>query len=1307
MTITKGTAQYQTFDKPLAAAFVHPLDAAGLFSKLFFSWVKPLVAVGNERQLHSQDLWPLQSTNKVAATTVLFRNIMARQGKGVLGLYFSVYWAPFLLIGAMDLFIVAASLYGPGYVLGEIVKIVEAPTGFDSTYALQLILSLFAIQVASAFVSPHLNFLNSNVGMQYAASLRALIFEKAMKLSAKSKTEKSTGEITNLVSTDAVNAIDLGNNIHQFWIVPAQVAFVLFLLYQQVGWSIFVGFGAVFVILIFNGIVAAMMGSQQKKLFELKDTRMKLINELFGSIQIIKFNAWEEKFLEKVSELRRDELDFVWKLGRSLYILITFMSATPTLVTLTVFTTFTLWMRQTLTVSIVFSTLALFKALQEAIIVLPLALSQLIQALVSAKRINDFLLMEERDPTAVLTPTDAIATSYAKEHVVVAIEDGSFGWSRDVATSPPLFQNINLKIRDGEFVVVHGAVGQGKSSLCSILLGDMLKLSGTVFVGGNVAYFAQQPWIQHTSVRENILFGLPYDRVKYQKVVDACALTKDFATFPAGDRAEIGPKGLNLSGGQKARVGLARACYSDADILILDSPLSAVDAIVANEIFTKCFQGLLKHKTVLLVTHNPEIVASPEVDRTILIQDGQLVASDAAPSGVKSTAPPLVAPLRPSKGYWGNNGDVTSVTYAPATREYDMLVTPGTTPFNFHPSEMLFTPRESTANESYDERGRLVVDEERKEGRVSMDVVTNYLNSMGGGWAIIVIVGTMLATQVLKVASDLWLAKWSNEGEMLDAATFEANTHRNMAIYAILTLTSGLSLGVQIFSMGILGIRAAQKMFDGMLRSLLQVPMRFFDTNPLGRVLNRFSDDMLTVDLNLTLTLFMILGELSSIVFTLGTAITLMRWFGLVVVPLLYIYARIGAYYLAPLREVNRLQRTTRSPIISLVSEGVDGAETIRAFGDKQLRRFYRLQDENIETYFSAWFAQTAFNQWFKVRIQLISCSIVCLVLLTIVVLRGELSNGFVGLLVTYALTIPDSLSNLVNIWARLETAMISPERLTEYINLQHEGARQTSADTQTWPTAGNVAFENVSFRYKSDDPLVLKNVNFAVRSGEKIGIVGRTGAGKSSLMMALFRINDVASGAIKIDGVNIATLGLKKLRSNIAIIPQNPVLFKGTLRNYLDPFDEYLDDQLWAVLGKVKLTERVSSADEKLLGPVEENGDNFSVGERQMLCMARALLRQAKIVVLDEATAAIDHETDQTLQSVIRTEFAASTVLTIAHRLDTVLDSDRIMVFDHGELVQCDVPQTLVAQGDGIFFELVTEGGYLDKMQTASEAAE
>ncbi|KAF0732485.1 hypothetical protein Ae201684_010474 [Aphanomyces euteiches] len=1285
---------YNTFGPVGGGA--HPLDTASIWSKIGFSWAEPLIALGNQRQLSPDDLWSLQSTNNVAKLTSTFSGAFKSHSQGVIRAFFAVYLWKYLWLGLLQLFTAVCDLYGPGFVLGQIIATLEAPT-FDTEYVLKLVGSLFVVMTASALVKAHVAFLNDILGIQFTASLRSMVFTKALKLSAKSRKEKSAGDIANLFGTDVLNMMEFANYSHQLWIVPVQILIVLGLLYRLVGWASLVGLAIVGLVLWINSRSAIALGKAEMQLLKRKDDRTKLLTELFGAIQIVKFNAWEEKFGERAQGLRDLEVGALRVFYKYLILIQSLLGCTPVLVALSVFATFTLGMKQVLTVTVVFSTVALFKSLQEAIESLPVSITTFMQSLVSAKRLNAMLVMEVVDQTKVQTPANIDKShEYAEEHVVVAIEDGSFGWDADNL----LFRNINLKVHQGELVVIHGAVGQGKSSLCSILLGEMVKTNGSVFVGGQVAYFSQQPWIQNTTIRENILFGKPYDRTKYDKVIDACALAKDMASFPAGDRTEIGAKGLNLSGGQKARVSLARACYSDADVFILDSPLSAVDAIVSSEIFRKCFQGLLHHKTVLLVTHNPEIIASPEVAKAYLIQDGQITESTRSPTTLSPVAEeksPLVSPLRQRRPYWE-----ASYTEAPVVvRKHDSLLTPtASTPYNFKPVEMLFTPRGKDVNESH---GRLVKEEVRAVGRVSKAVVFKYLECIGGWPAITVLLLVTVGMQAFKITSDLWLTKWSNDTNHMDPAVFVASVNYNMSVYGSLALGCCVFTAIGCACVFIFSVRGANKLFSAMLASLLEAPMRFFDTNPIGRLLNRFGDDVTSCDLNIPFGVMNMLFEASSALLTIGTTLVLTQWLGIFILPLMYIYIRIGAYFLEPLREVNRIQKTTRSPLISLVSEGIDGSTTIRAFGDKQRRRFQRFHDQELEVFCATRFANSSINQWFSLRIELLSDSIVAVLLLAVVVLHDTLSPGLVGLLITYGLTIPSNLAFLVNIWSRLETSMISPERILEYINVEHEGHRDGSPQQQ-WPTVGRVVFDNVSFRYKPNDPLVLKNVSFDVQGGEKIGIVGRTGAGKSSLMMALFRINEVASGRIQIDGMDTATIGLKTLRNSLAIIPQNPVLFKGTLRNYLDPFDEYSDEQLWSALRKVKLMDRLSTVEEKLLGPVEENGDNFSVGERQMLCMARALLRQAKIVVLDEATAAIDHATDQLLQAVIRDEFASSTVLTIAHRLDTVLDNDRVMVFDHGELVQCDKPSILVAQGSGIFFELVSEGGYMDKMTRTDE---
>ncbi|KAH9104149.1 hypothetical protein AeMF1_019672 [Aphanomyces euteiches] len=568
------------------------------------------------------------------------------------------------------------------------------------------------------------------------------------------------------------------------------------------------------------------------------------------------------------------------------------------------------------------------------------------------------------------------------------------------------------------------------------------------------------------------------------------------------------------------------------------------------------------------------------------------------------------------------------------------------------------------------------LDEARSEGRVSAAVFQGYLDAIGG-WSVVAFCIFLLSTwQILIISGDLWLSRWSSTTTTVSETTFLAQAPYYLTVYAVLAASGVAATMLRTYTILMSCLRASRRLFDGLTGALLRAPMRFFDTTPLGRLLNRFSNDMNTVDTQQPL---LVSGGLAVIAMTLGLAL----------VPLVVIYARIAAFYVHPARAVERVNKTIKSPMLNLISECIDGGAVIRAFGPKHIRRFLRIHHGNVDINNQAYVAAQVITQWFSLRVQLLSACLLLIIALSLLWLRETLSPGLVGLVFTYIFSILPFFELIMNLSVVLVRDVNEPPRVI------------AGAVAAAWPTSGDVEFDHVSFRYKPGDALVLKDVSIHVKSGESIGIVGRTGAGKSSFTMALFRMNNLASGVIRIDGVDIGTIGVQTLRSRLVIIPQSPVLFKGTLRSYLDPFDDFTDDSLWSSLGHVKLAERVARVDGKLESPVEENGENFSVGERQMLCMARALLRRARIVVLDEATAGIDHETDALLQQVVRTEFASSTVLTIAHRLDTVLDSDRIMVLDQGQLVQCNTPKALLAQGSGIFFELCREGGYLDKVVT------
>ncbi|KAF0716024.1 hypothetical protein As57867_003058, partial [Aphanomyces stellatus] len=1229
----------------------HPLDEASLCSKLFLSWSTPLLELGNVRQLDLQDVWPLQPSYECRTVSRRFVPTFQRTRSILWSIGLTFGWQ-FVSIGLMQVGTVLGTLYGP-VVLKQILSEIESDT-FDLTFILTLVASLFGVRVVSALLAAHSNLESQLMAVKITSALQHLLFHKSLSLDAKFRREKTAGEISNMFSNDIQWIINFSVFANQLWIVPVQVGLTLVLLYSVIGWATFVGAAVIVVNLLMNQVVAVSIRRGFAELMERKDTRMKAINEVFGAMQIIKLNAWEEKFAAKIAGQRDAELETLWSVFVRFAISIVILYMGPILVTISSFATYTIVMHEPLPASKLFTALSLFTLLKYPMTNLPQIIASFMQALVALKRFMDFFDLNDRDETQVLTPDSinpATFKMYAAENVDIAIDHASFGWDE----TKPLFEDVNLTIKRGEFVVVHGAVGEGKSSLCAALLGEMDKTNdGTVFLGGQVAYFSQQAWIQNMTIRENILFGKPYDRTKYNRVLEACALTKDLTLFAAGDRTEIGQKGVNLSGGQKARISLARACYSDADIFILDSPLSAVDAIVQNEIFTKCFLGLLRHKTVLLVTHSPEIIESKYIDRAIEVKGGKLLEMVVASE--KASQPPLVPPLVARKGYSVDDNDDENVLADPISPRQTManstlLVSPTlSTPLPVNYDGFVFTPLGSPSSHTFDETkaasGQLVLDEERSSGRVSSAVFRGYMDA-AGGWPAFWLIFTSLAVwQGLMIASDLWLSQWSSTTTEVTPAVFLDQATYYLGVYALLSIGSAASTVVRSLAVSHAGIQASKLFFDEMTDALLRAPMSFFDTNPMGRILNRYSNDMNTIDTDIPMSMNAFATSIFLTLCSLATAIYVTQWAGIFVVPLVYIYVVIGHFYVQPAREMERVNKTTKSPLLNLISESIEGVLVIRAFGDKQRRRFQRMHNHNVDRNNQASVAAQVISQWFSLRIQLTSALIILATSLALVFMRNYLTPGLIGLALNYLFSSLGFFQFIIGSWSQLETSMVGPERVTEYARVVPEAPRVISgAVAKDWPTNGDIEFDNVSFRYKANDPLVLKDVNVHIQSGEKIGIVGRTGAGKSSLTMALFRINELASGCIKIDGMDIAKVGVKTLRSAIAIIPQTPVLFKGTLRNYLDPFGEFSDDELWACLHKVKLAERIGGVDGKLDSQVEENGENFSVGERQMLCMGRALLRQARIVVMDEATAAIDHETDQNLQRVIRTEFASSTV--------------------------------------------------------------
>lgn len=1219
---------------------------ASFISRMLFLYADPVMEEGNRRQLANDDLWDLEGENRTRDAYEKYRVQFEKCNKSVIRAMFHTYGVSFVLCGVAMLFSMACGVFAPA-VLHYVIDAFAAPQ--IDVESLTIWLSVFfASKLANAIVAAQMSYYLELVALRLTVSMKSLLFEKAMRRAIQSKNDDKAADIANLYSSDVSNVLWAAFQVNNLWVLPLQVGVVVYMLYNVIGLAAFAGLGVIGLSMFAGFWIAKYQGEAFEDVMARKDTRMKTIKEVFGSIQIVKLNAWENQFIDKIMKLRVHELSAVARLLYLGALSIFVLWASPLFVSMTSFAVYAIVMGQTLTAAKVFTAMALFNALRDPLRDLPNVISQCIQAKVSLDRMQDFLTLQEYDSTNVIRDGSAYPAD-----VAIDVKNGSFGWTKDT----PLLKNISITAKKGDFIVVHGVVGSGKSSLCSALLGEMDKISGTVFVRGRVAYYSQQTWIQNMTIRENVLFGNAYDEKKYQRVLDACGLLPDIAMFPAGDATEIGQKGVNLSGGQKARLCLARACYSDADVLILDSPLAAVDAVVQSEIFSKCLCTLLEEKTVVLVTHAPDIIASEAANYKLEVVDGVVAGKRREAVLHRSSYATRISPRKLKEAH-----------------EKDA----------------------ECAKPAESDGGRLVDDEEREEGRVSKEVFAKYFNAIGGMHICVFLFFVQLIWQACQIGSDFWLSHWT--GQKLGAYD-EAKTEYNMKIYALLVGASAFMVLVRAMTVSFVGLRASRYLFKAMTMSLLHAPLRFFDANPIGRIVNRYGDDMSSVDFNLPFGFGTFLATFFFTVCQLATAVYTVNFLGFFIIPLVYMYVKVANFYLAPSREISRLWKVSASPVLSHVTGAEEGVTILRAFGPDYVQRAITESFIRNDSTNKVWFAETVTGQWFQVRMQLLGCGVVILVVSGLVYLHAFLTPGIVGLAFTYALSVDGGLGSLVRVWSWVEISMVSPERILEYSSIPAEGdskVLQIEPPAQ-WPVKSTVEFQNVVFSYKPGAPAVLKGLSFSVNNNEKIGIVGRTGAGKSSLTMALFRINELDSGRVLIDGKDIASMPLKSLRSKMSIIPQAPVLFKGPLRGYMDPFEEYSDAEIWEAFEKVEMKEQISVLEGQLQYELSENGENFSVGERQMLCMARAMLTKARVVVMDEATASIDHETEKKLQHMINRDFQNATVLTIAHRLATVLDSDRIMVLSEGRVVEFDSPRNLVKNKNGMFYELAKEGGYLD----------
>ncbi|KAI9188630.1 P-loop containing nucleoside triphosphate hydrolase protein [Polychytrium aggregatum] len=1250
-------------------------EQANLLSKLLWFWMDGVFMTGKKRPLSFDDLHLLPKDIRSAELYAKFERIWSEQQnaydqqrpfpfktfpwvKPTKIKPPSVVWTLHKLFGrrlypvGILCWICDNSILISPLVLQALVNfVVSSQTGSPPPAGTGVLLA-FGMFLVPILTSLTLNWYFAQItvtGMAARSVLSSAVFHKSMRLSPEARQKYDSGKIATILATDVARVELFFSWFHDLWCMPVNILTNIGILLALLGPSALAGVVIIFLLGPIQAFITTLRMRYRKDLVEITDKRVKLTQEILQGIRVVKFFHWEPTFLERIFSQRSAELKKVASVNMIEGVNSTIGFVVPVTASIVTFVVYSLT-TDSFNASTIFSALSLFNALRIPAFIFPMIFSSFADAKVAIDRLQEFLEAPEIDfePTVdkamepsvsidrgefvwcppyaePATPLPAnksrLRFAFPKKQAVPAkaLESETFDRKdhepemagehadseSDVIAAPETqgrLSSVNIQLKRGSLCAVVGPVGSGKSSLLSALVGDMQYRSGSVTFSGSVGLCPQQAWIMNATIEENILFGKQMDREKYARCVQACALTRDFEILPGGDQTELN---------------------SDADIVLLDDPLSAVDAHVGRHIFDNLILKALGGKTRVLVTH--QLHCLPQCDYIIIMQQGRIAEQGSFQELMSQSS--VLAGLM--KEYGGVHETPSEQTESKKQEGKELEI-------------------DDRTDEPEEKSGRkLIQEEERMTGGIGRIVLKKYFSAMGHPYFFGAIIVTLIFTQGLRVSTDYWLVIWSS---ML-LPSLSQNGY--IGIYVALGLTASAVTLVYYYLCVMGGVRAARTMHEWALTRVLKSPISFFDTTPLGRIVNRLSRDQDIVD---------------------NSLIKVSSGFALSVATLLSTLITIGV--------------STQGWLI---------------LQDRFQAKAHTLIDSNNEPQFLIFHGQ----RWMSIRLDLIGSILILVVSIYAVIFRTTISSAVIGLMLSYCLQVNMQLNQCMRTFTDLEMQLNAVERLEYYSSqLVIEDDAATVHPPDNWPSNGSITFEGVEMRYQPDMPLVLNAVSIDILPRAKIGVVGRTGSGKSSLMFVLFRMVNPCGGRILIDGIDICQLSLRDLRSRITIIPQDPILFSGSIRTNLDPFSEHSDSDLWDVLARSGLKAAVTAMDGKLDATVASLGENLSVGQRQLMCLARAMLRRPRVIILDECTANVDFETDKLIQSSLREDFRGSTVLTIAHRLNTIVDYDKILVLDTGNVVEYDSPRVLLQNKASEFSRLVDETGQANAAVLRSMAA-